>query len=131
MSGSVEPLILMPVSVLDLGGAQIAQGIARLLLGAQRQQRAGGLDQIARPYEMIAATLVAGISPRNAQARHHRTRIGLVEVTAQHDRRDQELFSERRRNIERHGAALAAFGLPRLPGCYVLLKQVVEGLQQA
>jgi hypothetical protein len=39
----------VPVAVLVLGGAQIAQGIACLLLGAKGQQRNGGLDQIARP----------------------------------------------------------------------------------
>jgi len=118
------------VAVLDLGGAPVAQSITRLLLGAQRQQRAGGLNQIARPYQMIPATLVAGIAPRNAEARHHRAGIGLVEMAAEHDRRDQKLFGERRRNIERHCAALAAFGLPRLPWRYVLLQQVVERLQQ-
>ena len=49
---AAEPLVLMPVAVLDLGGAHVAQSVARFLLGAERQQRAGGLDQIPRPDEM-------------------------------------------------------------------------------
>ena len=110
---------------------QIAQRVARLLVGAERQQRAGGLDQIARPHQMVAAALVAAVAPRDAEARHHRARIGLVEMAAQHDRRDQKLFGKRRRHVERHGVALAAFGLPRLPWRDVLLQEVVERLQQA
>jgi hypothetical protein len=118
------------MAVLDLRGDQVAQGIARLLLGAERHQRTGGLDQIARPYEVVAPAFVAAIAPRNAEARHHRSRISLVEMAAQDDGRNEKFFGERRRNVERNCVAFAAFGMPRLPRCDVLLQQTIERLQQ-
>ena len=109
---AAEPLVLMPVAVRQLRRHQIAQGVARLLIGAERQKCAGGLDQIARPDQMVAAALVAAVAPRDAETGDHRAGKGLVEMAAQHDRRDQELVRQRRRHIERHRVALAALGLP-------------------
>jgi len=51
-------------------------------------------------------------------------------MAAQHDGRDEELFTKSRRNIERHRMAIAAFRLPCLAGRDMLLEQTVEGLQQ-
>ena len=59
---AAEPLVLVPMTVLVLCRDQIAQRIGGLALGAERQERAGAFNQIARPYQMIAAALVA-VSP--------------------------------------------------------------------
>ena len=53
--------------------------------GKQSKGREGG---IARPHEMVAASFVAAIAPRNAEACHHGPGIGLVQMRAQHDRRN-------------------------------------------
>src|SRR5271166_717268 len=55
ISPAAEPLVLIPVAVLELRRDQVPQGIARLLLGADRHQCAGGLDHVARPYEVVSA----------------------------------------------------------------------------
>src|SRR5260370_11841424 len=102
MGSAADPLVLIPVVILQLSCHQIAQGVARLLIGAERQQRTGGLDQIARPDQMVAAALVATIAPGDAETRDHRARKGLVEMAAQYDPRDQELLRQRPRNTERN-----------------------------
>jgi hypothetical protein len=80
---------------------------------------------------MVAAALVATIAPGDAETRDHRARKGLVEMAAQYDRRDQELVRQGPRNIERNRIAVAALRLPGLPQRGVLLKHIVERLQQA
>jgi hypothetical protein len=78
---------------------------------------------------MVATAFVAAVAPWNAQARHHHSGISLVEMAAEDNGRDEKFFGERRRDIERNGVAFAAFGVPRLPRCDVLLQETVERLQ--
>src|SRR5439155_5273478 len=128
---TAEPLVLVPVAVFGLRRDQITQRVARLLLGAERQQRAGALHEIARPDEMVAAALVAGVAPGHAEARHHRAGIGLVEMRPQHDRRDDRLLANRVGQVEHRRAALGAARLPALPIGDLLLQDVAEGLDEA
>src|SRR5258705_3668930 len=79
---------------------------------------------------MVAAAFVAAIAPRNAEARHHRSGISLVEMAAQDDGRNEKFLGERRRNVEGTRVAFAAFRVPRLPRCDVLLQKTIERLQQ-
>src|SRR5215831_17251589 len=80
---------------------------------------------------MVSATLVAAVAPRNAEARHHGSGIGLVLMGTQHDRRNEIFFGQRWRHVERHRVAFTAFGMPGLPWRDVLLQQTVERLQEA
>src|SRR5680860_1123877 len=57
---AAEPLVLEPMAVLVLGGDEVAQHVARVAVGFHGDERAGRLDEIARPYEMIAAAAGAG-----------------------------------------------------------------------
>jgi hypothetical protein len=41
----------------------VAQRVAGFLLPAERQKRTGRLNEIAGPYEMVSAALVAGVPP--------------------------------------------------------------------
>ena len=112
---AAEPLVLVPMAVLVLRRDQVAQRVAGLRLGAERQQCAGAFDEIARPNQVIAAALVAGIAPRHAEAGDHRAGIGLIEMGAQHDRGHQRLVADRRRQVEHRHAAFAAARLPAPP----------------
>ena len=62
-----QPLVLVPVSVRILRGEQIPQRVARLARCADRQQRTGALDQIARPHQVITLALLARVAPGHAQ----------------------------------------------------------------
>ena len=129
---AAEPLVLVPVAVLVLRRDQVAQRVARLRLGAERQQRAGAFDEIARPDQVIAAALVAGMAPGHAEARDHRAGIGLVEMrcAARSPRsRACSRIACGRSSIE-HGV-LGAAGLPALPIGDLLLQHVLERLHQA
>ena len=120
---AAEPLVLVPVAVLVLRRDQVAQRVARLGLGAERQQRAGAFDEIARPDQVIAAALVAGMAPRHAEAGDHRAGIGLVEMRAQHDRRDSRLLADRRRQVQHRDAVFAAAREPAFPIRDLLLQR--------
>src|SRR5205085_5112321 len=80
---------------------------------------------------MIAAALVAGIAPGDAETGDHRAGIGLVEMGAQHDCRDEESCADRIGQVERGRAVLAAMRLPLLSIEDLLLHDIVEGLGQA
>jgi len=60
---ATQPLILIPVAIRVLGRHEIAQHGARFLCATQCQQSLRALDQIARPNQMVAATLFTLITP--------------------------------------------------------------------
>src|SRR6185436_16319965 len=70
---------------------------------ARREEAAGTLDEVARPYEMIAAELVValGLSPRNRQARDQRTEGALVLVDGDGRRARPEEIQHRLRQLHR------------------------------
>ncbi len=90
---AAEPLVLRPVPVFVLGRDQVAQDRARLVDFAQRQERARAFDQIARPHQVVAADIVAAVSPGNAETGDERAGIGLVVVHAQHHRGRRDLIA--------------------------------------
>ncbi len=108
---AAEPLVLEPVAVLLLGGDEIAQHVARAVVGFHGDEGAGGLDQVARPDEMIAAAAFAGVAPRHRQARHRCAAIGAVLVHLQHRRRQRQHGVD----VGADGRAVA-LGEPRFPG---------------
>ena len=87
---------------------------------------AGAFEQITRPDQMVTAALIACMTPRYAEAGDHRAGIDLVEMRAQHDRRDSRLTTNRGGQVERRDRVLAASGEPPFPIRDLLLQHIFK-----
>ena len=76
VGGAVEPGVLRPVAVGLLDGAQIGEDRQRVVGGAGGEEAARGLDQVARPDQMVAAEVVVALAeaPGDRQAGDRRAR---------------------------------------------------------
>src|SRR6185437_3065072 len=81
---AAKPLVLAPAAIAVLGRDEVAQRVAGFMFRAQREQSLGALHQVARPDKVIAGPAVAAVAPRQTQARHHGSRIGLIAMCPQH-----------------------------------------------
>ena len=88
VGAAVGEAVLVPPSVIGLGGDEIGQHPSRIVDLAHGDQRESRFDAIARPHQVVAARTVARLSPRHAQAGDDRARIGPVLVHLEDDRRD-------------------------------------------
>ena len=127
---AAEPLVLIPMTIGELRGAKVAQRIESLACRAHRQQRAGALAQIAWPDEVIALPLLLGVTPGDAQARDHRSRIGLVEMRAQRHRRQLELTQALGRQSVGRRRARGALLVPAAPVVDLTLPRGLERLEE-
>ena len=82
----VQPHVLGPVAIGVLRDLQEAQDAPRVVLGAGRQETAGGLDEVAGPDEVIAAQVVIALveAPGDREAGDYAAAKVLGFVDAQH-----------------------------------------------
>ncbi len=127
---AAQPLVLQPVSVRLLRRDEIGQHVARGIVGAQRDQRTGGFDQVSRPHQVVAAAALAHLAPRHRQARHHGTRVGAILVDLEDAGRAPQQGQRLGANIAgvqlAPGAALAPFP----PAVGIRLPRRLEAAEQ-
>ena len=83
---AVREAVLVPPSVIGLGGDEIGQHPSRIVDLAHGHQGEPRFDAIARPHQVVAARGVARLSPRYAQAGDDRPRKGPVLVHLEDER---------------------------------------------
>ncbi len=127
---AVEPLVLMPVSVLVLRGDEVAQRVARFARRPDREQCAGALDQIARPHQVIARAFLARVAPGHAQGSHHGAGKSLVLVGAQHHGGDAHLRCARLGEPRGERGFRRAARVPERPALALPLPRRLKRLRQ-
>ena len=83
---AIEPDVLRPMSIRLLYRHDISESRFGPVDSARRKERARGLDEVARPHEMIAAQILISLveAPRYRQAGDYRSREGSVLMRCQH-----------------------------------------------
>src|SRR6185437_16779269 len=77
---AAEPLVLIPMAVGELRRAKVAQRVESLADRPYRKEGARAFAEVTRPDEVISLPLLLGVAPGDAEARHHRPLVGLVEM---------------------------------------------------
>ena len=83
---AVEPHVLRPMAVRFLRHLQVSQHAPDLLVRTHRDEATGGLDEVARPHQVVAAQVVVGLgeAPRDRQAGDDAAFHAFGFVRAQH-----------------------------------------------
>ena len=83
---AVEPHVLRPMAVGFLRHLEVSQYAPDMLVGTHRDEAAGGLDEVARPHQVVTTKVVVGLgeAPRNRQAGDDPAFHALGFVRAQH-----------------------------------------------
>lgn len=118
------------MSILFLDNAQIGQNAQRILRGARSQKATGRLDQITRPYQMIAAEVFValGKAPWNGKRCNSRSFERKRPMRRQHGCRDPITIDFGRRRSRFVQSQQSVLPCPPI-GNIAALGVVIAGLQ--
>ena len=125
---AVEPAVLRPAAIVLLDRAQVAHHAQHLVVRAAGEEGAGGLRQVARPHQVVAAQVIVALAaaPGDRQAGDQAAGEGRAFMAAQHRGADAIDVVPVHLAVER-----AKLRLPGAPAGGVFLRLALERRLQA